>query len=61
MYHYAKFYAFIRKWTIDVIFHWLYTYFVCCLQADTPCDVLSIKHRLPRPGVPRPTCTDNFL
>ena len=22
-YHYAKFHAFIRKWTIDVIFHWL--------------------------------------
>ena len=21
MYHYAKFHAFIRKWTIDVIFH----------------------------------------
>ena len=22
-YHYAKFHAFIRKWEIDVIFHWL--------------------------------------
>ena len=22
-YHYAKCHAFIRKWTIDVIFHWL--------------------------------------
>ena len=22
-YHYAKFHAFIRKWTIDVIFYWL--------------------------------------
>ena len=22
-YNYAKFHAFIRKWTIDVIFHWL--------------------------------------
>ena len=22
-YHYAKFHAFIRKWMIDVIFHWL--------------------------------------
>ena len=57
-YQYAKFHAFIRKWTIDVIFHWLYR--ILCVLSRHPYGFLSIEHRSP-PVYQDPTCTANFL
>ena len=49
-YNYAKFHAFIKKLTIDVIFRW---YFMCC-KLTLP-QVLAVEH------CPPPTYTDYVL